>query len=78
MFYGSCLVTGNIYEFFYDVITQELKFLDERIEYINFYKTLIKIDWTENGTGFFFFVICSFFITVGLIRHITNTNGRMY
>ena len=68
LFYGSFLVTGCMYEFIYDVATRETKFLYYKTDYINFYKALLKIDWTEDGTGIFFGGICFVLIMVGLIR----------
>lgn len=66
--YGAALVTGCIYEAVYDVIIRSTKFLGSREEYINFYKALFKVDWTEDGKGIFFGVLCFGFIIFGLIR----------
>ncbi len=72
VFYGSFLVSGSLYEWIYDVTTQEMKFFGDKMEYINFYKALLKIDWTTDGTGFVFLAICFFLISVGIVRQITN------
>lgn len=63
--YGSFLVTGCIYESVYDVIIDHTKFLNTNTDYINFYKALFKVDWTEDGTGIFFAVLCAGMIVFG-------------
>ncbi len=65
--YGSVLVTGCIYEFVYDVVLRNTKFLSENAEYINFYKALFKVDWTEDGTGIFFAIVCAGIIIFGAV-----------
>lgn len=66
--YGAVLVTGCVYEAVYDVVTSSTKFLSSEKEYINFYRALCKVDWTEDGTGIFFGSLCLGFIIIGLVR----------
>lgn len=81
LFYGSCLITGGIYEFIYDVSTREAKFLGDKKGYIHIYKALLKVDWTEDGTGAFFAGLCIFIIIAGGLyqylysKKIRSTNG---
>ncbi len=65
--YGSVLVTGCIYEFAHDVVLSNTKFLSVSADYINFYKTMFKVDWTEEGTGIFFAIVCASIIIFGTI-----------
>ncbi len=69
--YGSCLFTGGIYEFIYDVSTSEAKFLYDEKGYINIYKALLKADWTtEDGIGGIFVGLCIFAIIVGALKRL--------
>ena len=65
MLYGACLFTGGIYEFIYDISTSQAKFLGDTKGYINIYKALLKVDWTEDGTGWVFASLCICTIIVG-------------
>lgn len=68
LFYGAFLITGGLYEFIYDVSTRDSKFLGDEMSYVNFYKALLKVDWTEDGTGIFFGVVCILIIMLGALR----------
>ena len=65
LLYGACLFTGSIYEFIYDISTSQAKFLGDTKGYINIYKALLKVDWTEDGTGWVFASLCICTIIVG-------------
>lgn len=65
MNYGSCLFTGGVYEFIYDLSTREAKFIDDKKGYINTYKALLKVDWAEDGTGGIFAGLCICTIMAG-------------
>ena len=74
--YGSVLVTGCIYEFAHDVVLSNTKFLSVSADYINFYKTMFKVDWTEEGTGIFFAIVCASIIIFGTIyRNVFNVRN---
>lgn len=64
--YGAALVTGCIYEAVYDPVTGITKFLNLEEDYINFYRVLCKVDWTEEETRIFFGSLCLGFIIIGL------------
>ncbi len=76
LIYGSVLVTGCIYEFVYDVVVRNTKFLSENADYTNFYKALFKVDWTEDGTGIFFAIVCAGIIISGAVYQRRLCSGQ--
>lgn len=67
LIYGSVIVTGCIYEFVYGVVVRNTKFLSVNADYINFYKALLKVDWTEDGREIFFAAMCVGIIIFGAV-----------
>ncbi|MCM1245211.1 MAG: hypothetical protein NC293_06145 [Roseburia sp.] len=65
--YGSCVVTGCIYEFYYDRTVEMRKFLSAKEEYVNFYKTILRVDWAGHDTQYFFVGVCVFVLLVSMI-----------
>lgn len=78
MFYGSFLITGTLYEFIYDVSTRNLKFLEDEYGYINFYKAILKADWTKDGTGIIFAGVCILIIMLGVLRQCLYKNNWQF
>ena len=67
---GACIVTGRVYEFLYDRVTQQLKFLEEKNELINFYKVVCALDWNENSSGLFFIMLFAVLVSVSGVIYI--------
>lgn len=67
VFYGACIITGIFFNYVHDVSTSNLKFLFENKEYINFYKSIFKADWTTENTGAFWGILCLFIGVIGML-----------
>lgn len=74
--YGSCLITGCWFDFFYDIVYKMEECLIEKNEYINFYKYIIKIDWKEDGGVIIFVAMFLFISLLGCVIQNHNISNK--
>lgn len=67
LFYGAFLITGGVHELIYDVTINGSKFLYGESGYMNFYKGILKVDWTEEGVGVIFGGACILLVMAGAL-----------
>lgn len=65
--YGSFLITGCVFDFFHEIVYIIPDYLLEQNEYINLYKYIAKVDWTEDGTAIIFIGLFLFVFVIGIV-----------